>query len=104
RVVRSGVRSEARRGGVRRARRQGLAGGGPGGAGALRDLFPLPPARPHARRGRRRRPGEQGFGNQPPMKSPSGTISSIIPLVTLSEEGRRPSIRHFGTLRWGLLA
>jgi len=38
------------------------------------------------------------------MRHPSGTISSIIPLVTLSEEGRRPSLRHFGTLRWGLLA
>ena len=38
------------------------------------------------------------------MRGQSGKISAIIPLVSLSEEGRRPSLRHFGTLRWGLLA
>lgn len=38
------------------------------------------------------------------MPTPSGSISSILPIVSLSEEGRRPSLRHFGTLRWGLLA
>jgi len=38
------------------------------------------------------------------MRGQSGKISAILPLVTLSEEGRRPSLRHFGTLRWGLLA